>query len=439
MPRCQAGIRSWLPRGAGEIRARTGSCYAVMYRLKLLVRIIYDPRQAIGELQRRAPYWTALFWALLVSIIYYSRLTGFLLDLRDLAVNTGQLGWRGRFLFYTVLPGLIEQTALPLFFLAAFFVPISLVVVGLYRRQGRIGRFLLQEYPGLFSVILYAWAAAHLLVAGPALILFSPRSAYYREALLLAPLPYFGFLAILVIRQLFGVSLRRAFVTVLLAVIGVPVVLFGPVFLLSTIPFIVIFWLVIVLRGYLSEALASYRARVRFEQSLVTATLNPADASAHYNLGRIYQQRGQLTEAISSYQRAIEIDQNELDAHYQLGRIAREQGRFSDAIGHFENVVRRELEYSQSEIWREVGVTYYSAGQLADAESTLARFLAKRPSDAEGMYHYGLTLFKLGQLEESLKQMRAVVETVKSAPAYKYRTDRRWMIEAQSFLRSQAV
>jgi hypothetical protein len=35
--------------------------------------------------------------------------------------------------------------------------------------------------------------------------------------------------------------------------------------------------------------------------------------------------------------------------------------------------------------------------------------------------------------------MRACIEAVKTAPAYKYRAEKRWLNEAQQFLRTQAT
>src|SRR4030095_8515422 len=99
------------------------------------------------------------------------------------------------------------------------------------------------------------------------------------------------------------------------------------------------------------DIVSSQRAREDFKRNLETATLNPADASAHYNLGLIYQQRGQREEAKASFLRAVEIDSEETDAHYQLGRIAREEGRLSEAINHFDAAVSRNAEHSQNEVW----------------------------------------------------------------------------------------
>jgi tetratricopeptide (TPR) repeat protein len=184
---------------------------------------------------------------------------------------------------------------------------------------------------------------------------------------------------------------------------------------------------------------SAQRAREDFKRNLEAATLNPADSSAHYNLGLIYQQRRQYEEAKTSFARAIEIDPEETDAYYQLGRIAREQGRLADAINHFDAAVTRNPAHSQSEVWREIGQTYFQAGQFEDALASFERFLDKRPSDAEGRYRYGLTLHRVGRSEEAAAEMQACIEAVRTSPAYKYRAEKRWASEAQSFLRSQGV
>jgi len=181
----------------------------------------------------------------------------------------------------------------------------------------------------------------------------------------------------------------------------------------------------------------SHQARAAFKQNLEAATLNPADASAHYNLGLIHQQRGELEEARKRFERAIEIDSDEIDSHYQLGRIARTQNRLAEAVGHFEQVVQRDQTHAQHEIWREIGATYLAAEQFADARDALERFLDHRRSDPQGLYLMGRALAGLGRQREAADSMQACIEAVKTAPAYKYRTEKRWLNEAQQFLRTQ--
>src|SRR6185369_9831834 len=147
--------------------------------------------------------------------------------------------------------------------------------------------------------------------------------------------------------------------------------------------------------------MGTQRAKAAFKQNLESATLNPADASAHYNLGLIHQSRGELDQA-------------------------RER---------FEHVVTRNPAHSQYEIWREVAATYIAAGQFEDARTALEQFLEHRPSDPEGLYLMGRAHAGLGHKREATNLMEACIEAVRTAPAYKYRASKRWLNEAQQFIK----
>jgi len=200
-------------------------------------------------------------------------------------------------------------------------------------------------------------------------------------------------------------------------------------------PFLLLM-LFFLMRGYFSGIVSNQRARAAFKQNLEAATINPRDSSAHYNLGLIHQQRGELDQARERFQRAIEIDGEELDAHYQLGRIARAQNRLAEAIGHFEQVVQSDQSHAQHEIWREIGATYIAAGQYGDARDALEKFLDRRENDPQGLYLMGRAYAGLGDQQEAASSMQACIDAVKTAPAYKYRIEKRWLNEAQQFLKT---
>ena len=96
----------------------------------------------------------------------------------------------------------------------------------------------------------------------------------------------------------------------------------------------------------------------------------------------------------------------------------------------------RDPSHSQNEIWREVGATYLAAGQFEDARDSLQQFLDKRPSDPEALYLMGRAYAGLGHGREAATSMQACIEAVKTAPAYKYRADKRWLNEAQQFIKN---
>ncbi len=247
----------------------------------------------------------------------------------------------------------------------------------------------------------------------------------------------FGVLAIVAVSAVFRLSWIQSIIVVLVSgTLLIPASRLMPIAgMILASPFLLIM-IFLLLRGYVSEITRSQRARESFKQNLEAATLNPADASAHYNLGLIHQQRGEFDAARERFERAIQIDEEEIDAHYQLGRIARAQKRSADAIKNFEQVVSRDQTHAQHEIWREVGATYISAGQFEDARDALERFLEHRPSDPEALYLMGRAHAGLGHQREAASSMQACIEAVKTAPAYKYRADKRWLNEAQQFIKS---
>jgi tetratricopeptide (TPR) repeat protein len=178
-------------------------------------------------------------------------------------------------------------------------------------------------------------------------------------------------------------------------------------------------------RGDIGDIGFSLRQRQGFRRSMEAATINPRDASAHYQLGLVFQSRRQYTEAITHFQQAVAIDKDETDAHFQLGRMAREQGRLQDAIDHFGNVLSQDDKHARSEIWREVGVTYLDAKMFAEAREALGTFVERRSYDPEGLYYYGKALEELEDQLQAREIFQRCIEAVKTMPHYRH-GDRKW-------------
>ncbi len=428
--------------------------------LKPLLQMFYAPARALGAVRDRAPLGVAVVLALLAQVgLSLYALWPFLVRTFS---RTGALA----------AFGLGRDAAGTLFLLALAFVPALVLFANWFERRGSFRLILQQEYAPLASAIFYAWAAANLAAlplawlarrggfeaqviaqtrqmletiaaqqnAPPNVLAVwtDPQLLTANFAFTLA-VPFFLLWTLVAVRVVFRASGLRA----LAVVVGSGVALFIASPLLSFVGTLLAspFLLLLVgyfLWGYLNEVRRTQRARVNFRQNLEAATLNPADASAHYNLGLIHLQRNELPQARQRFQRAIEIDADEVDAHYQLGRISRMEQKLPEAIGHFGAVVTRAPQHALHEIWREIGATYLSAGQFDDALDALERYLEHRPSDPEALYLKGRALAGTGRQREAAEAMRACIESVQTAPAYKYRADKRWLNEAQQFLRTQA-
>ena len=416
--------------------------------------MFYAPARAVGELRDRAP---------LAQSAFISACTGIIFGL------SAQIPYiRSGVDFRRALLGVVLQSIYSLLITALVFVPVVILMANLFERRGSFGLVLRQEYAATASTLFYALAAANLLAAPLALLavagnLHTDFAEWYltqnqqlqREGFntsfeitdprlivegffQLLKFPFTLAFVVIAVRELFRFSWPRAVAVVItsgiISTFVAPFVrlLFGQILAFP----LLLFFLFFLLRGYVSELMSAQRARAAFKQNLQAATLNPADASAHYNLGLIHLQRKELDEARQSFLRAVEIDPEETDAHYQLGRISRMKNDYAEAIRHFEPVVERDPTHAQHEIWREVGATYLAAGQFEDAREALERFLEKREADPEGLYLMGRALAALGRGREAIATLRQCIEAVKNAPAYKYRTEKRWLNEAQQFLRT---
>ena len=427
--------------------------------LRLILMVFYAPVRGMREVRDRTLVSVALIAFL--SQVAYSSVT------KRFAAGAGLL-------FSSVFSDLFIN-AITLVLIAVVLVPLITLVANTFERRGSFRVVITQEYAAVAATMFYVliavniWAiiiaaffhfsgiqAAHLASTLQqaaqirAMLASSPQwEAIVTQQLAdpvgiseglfrMVKLGLFSVGTVFGVKEVFRISVLRAISVSVVSCLGV--LLVSPIWvqLFSRVlgsPFLVVV-LFVLLRGYFSEIMGQNRSKAAFKQNLESATLNPADASAHYNLGLIHQQRGELDAARERFERAVQIDADEIDSHYQLGRIARQQNRFADAIRNFEQVVARDPAHAQHEIWREVGATYVAAGQYEDARTALEQFLEKRTSDPEGLYLMGRAHAGLGHRREAANSMQACIEAVKTAPAYKYRLSKRWLNEAQQFIKS---
>jgi tetratricopeptide (TPR) repeat protein len=428
--------------------------------LRLLSMIFYAPARGLREVRDRAPLAQAALIAVIAQAIFF------------LCITFLYLGYLSNPRRPSTIISIILQSGSSVVIVAIVFCPVVLFLSNLFDRRASFRLRLQQDYAPLAASMFYALAASSL--AATILTLFAtlsqvqqtlanrmlasimaqrsqlpPETLPLIEQGLLRPgllaavlsvmvlLAIFGIWAVVGVRLVFRLSwLQSAIVVFISGALLIPAAKLIPLMgMILASPFLLIM-VFLLLRGYFTEVTRTQRARESFKQNLEAATLNPADASAHYNLGLIHQQRGELEAARERFERAIQIDAEEIDAHYQLGRIARQQKRFADAVRHFEQVVARDPSHSQHEVWREVGANYLAAEQFEDARNALEQFIEKRPSDAEALYLMGRAHAGLGHRREAASLMQACIEAVKTAPAYKYRADKRWLNEAQQFIKS---
>jgi hypothetical protein len=303
--------------------------------LRLIVMIFYAPGRGLREMRDRGALGLAVLIALF-SQVSYLLVTQYLAGSKILVFGGPR-----------AVAGLIFQAAISVLLVAGVLTPLIAFVGNLFERRGSFGLLLQQEYASLAATVLYSLAIANL-VTIPIVIFFNvtgmqaaylattPESAaqirsWFKlspevEAQVLAglndprqvaanlfrtiKLSLLLVAAVVAVRYVLRLSMLKAIIVTLishaLAFLISPIwtYLFTPI--LAS-PFLLLM-LFLLLRGYLSGVMRNQRARESFRQNMEAATLNPADASAHYNLGLIHQSRGELDAARDRFERAVQID-----------------------------------------------------------------------------------------------------------------------------------
>jgi tetratricopeptide (TPR) repeat protein len=272
---------------------------------KLLFRLYRQPGAAMSAILDQGSLLFASLAVLAVSLLL------------ELALKYAGLS----FSFYT-----------PLLVLAVVYVP-GILLLGklLAGLGGGFATAFERDYSPLLICTAMAWTAANLPLALAGWIFPPPILA------VLAALAYLYFVVLMffAVRTVFGIGNGTAATMVCLSWIPLvaAVIFWGPLrFLLGWVasPFF-LFYAYYYLSGEFGNLGTGLRSRQNFRRMLEAAALNPHDGEAQYQLGLIYQQRRQYTEAIQRFRNAVAIDPNETGAYFQLGRIAREQGRLKDA------------------------------------------------------------------------------------------------------------
>jgi Flp pilus assembly protein TadD len=407
--------------------------FMLLENTKLLFRLWWRPSAAMSGILDRGSLLSASLAVLAVSLLFVSTVSPpapHPVAITQSAPEPGELPDqvvymrpRWSFSFYT-----------PLLLLAAIYVPGTLLVTNLIGRLGGLGIVFQRDYSSLLTCTSMAWTAAQIPVVLTGWVAPFPVLGVVAALSCL----YFAVLMFFVIRTVFGVEngVAAGAVSLSWVPLAVALVFWGPIrFLFSWLasPFF-LFYAFYYLRGEFANVGAGLRSRQSFRRMLEAAAINPHDAEAQYQLGLIYQQRRQTTEAIQRFQNAVAIDPMETDAHFQLGRIARDQGRLKDALAHFQTVVDQDEKHSLSEILRELGAVYLANRQYREASNELAVYVERHPYDTEGLFYYWQALEGLGDSGAAREMYARAVESARTAPRYRRRFIAKWSRLAQKQL-----
>jgi len=137
---------------------------------------------------------------------------------------------------------------------------------------------------------------------------------------------------------------------------------------------------------------------------------------AHNNLGFLFLRRGELDNAISEFQTALDIRSRNTQSHYSLGTaliqsnlgnaLARKQ-LWDAAIDHLQEAIRLRPDYADAHF--NLGSVLFQQGRIDQAIVQWQATLAIRPRDAEAHRNVADALSKQGKVKEATSEYEQVL------------------------------
>jgi len=139
------------------------------------------------------------------------------------------------------------------------------------------------------------------------------------------------------------------------------------------------------------------RARIELEKAVA---VDPADASAHNNLGAVYGRLGRLTDEIASYRKAVELDPDYADVHHNLGLALLKQGRVEEGESEMRRSLAIDTRYGPA--YLNLARSLMGRDRAAEAVDLLIEGTRLLPADADMQTFLGEAYLRLGQKDKAV-------------------------------------
>jgi tetratricopeptide (TPR) repeat protein len=145
------------------------------------------------------------------------------------------------------------------------------------------------------------------------------------------------------------------------------------------------------------------------------------DPSLDYtSQGLSHLKKGQIDDAVSAFNRAIELNPGNSVAYFSRGRAYYRQGKMDNAISDYNRAIEISPEFTAA--YQNRGYAYYSIDNYEKAISDYDRAIAINPEDAETYNMRGIAYFKQDKIEKAVSDYNKALEiSPEFAAAYQNR------------------
>ena len=334
----------------------------------------------------------------------------------------------------------LTQELLFLLFLLFLYVPALVALSNAFSDNGLGLSFSVAEYRAHLAALFPIWGAIFLVTAPlqwpfPHFLMADDLAGisvvYLLRAFLLG---IYTFWAVMRLNYLSPIRTCGVFA---LSALTVPIFFIVSVFIWS-LPFLFLIPLIYLATIWIRNLGVGRTGADDFQRNMRSLTVNPQNADAHYQLGRISLDRGNAHMAYGYFEAAVKITQQVAEYYYYFGIACERKKDWSKALECYEKAYRLEPEYGQGDIFREVGKAYLNTGSAEKGKEFLNYFLTRRAADPEGRYWLAVALQKSGDPDGARFQLTMIIDQAKANPRFFRKRNREWIYRARTMMREFA-
>lgn len=146
-------------------------------------------------------------------------------------------------------------------------------------------------------------------------------------------------------------------------------------------------------------AVSSYQKAIEIEPGLPTA---------YYNLGIIMKRKGSFDDAIKNFKEAIKINPDLFEAYYNLGNTMKDMGDLDAAIINYNKVI--EINPNFVDAYFNLGVSHQEKGNLEKAIQCYQNALKINPNYLDAMNNMGGTFLDQGDVKTAINIFKNVIK-----------------------------
>jgi tetratricopeptide (TPR) repeat protein len=156
-------------------------------------------------------------------------------------------------------------------------------------------------------------------------------------------------------------------------------------------------WLVEVERY--DDAITAYQKAVE---------IKPDFYEAWYNMGISYKNKGEDDNAINAYRKAVEIKPDKHEAWNNMGNLYKNKDEHENAIAAYRKAVEIKPDYHEA--WYNMGILYEDKGEHENAIAAYRKVVEIKPDKHEAWYNMGISYEGKGKYENATTAYLKAVE-----------------------------